>query len=114
MFSIEKRAALKSGLLVLIGGISAFLATEVKTRKELSQINCQLRLMLVADQVKPLFVLPIKDTEAEAIIGMISMSEKVVVRLTKTNGSFLLEEQCTRSDGNKALMEIKREEIVSK
>ena len=114
MFSLEKRAALKSSLLVLLGGLTAVVATEIKTKKELSQTNCQLRLMLIADKVKPLFVLPIRDTEAEAIIGMISMSEKVIIRLTKTNGSFLLEDQCTRPDGNKALMEVKREEVVSK
>jgi len=114
MFSAEKRAALKTGLLVLLGGLTTFIATEIKTKKELSQTNCQLRLMLIADKEKPLFVFPIRDTETEAIIAMISMSEKVVIRLTKTDGSFLLEDQCTRPDGNKALMEIKREQIVSK
>lgn len=111
MLSPEKRAAIKSGLLVLVGGLSVLLATEIKSKKELSGLSCQLRLMLIANEVKPQFVVPLKDAEEEAIVGMISLQEKVVIRLTKTDGNFLLEEQCVRADGHKVLMEIKRESI---
>lgn len=111
MVSLEKRATIKSGLLVLIGGLSVFLATEIKNKKELSELSCQLRLMLIANEVKPQFVVPLKDSEDEAIVGMIGLEEKVMIRLTKTDGIFLLEEQCVRTDGHKVLMEINRESI---
>jgi len=98
--------ALKSGLLVLLGGLTVLVSNEVANKLHQSKMGCNTRIAILADEVKPLFVLPIKDTNDEAILAMIGQQKTLLIKLTLTEGSFLFEEQCVRPDGKKVLMTI--------
>jgi hypothetical protein len=98
--------AVKSGLLVLLGGLTVLVSNGVAERLHQSKMGCNTRLALLADEVKPMFVLPIKDTNDEAVLAMVGQEKSVLITLTLTEGNFLLESQCVRPDGKKVLMTV--------
>ena len=97
---------LKSGLLVLLGGLTVLVSNGVANRLHQSKMSCNTRIAILADEVKPLFVLPIKDTNDEAVLAMMGQQKTLLITLTLTEGSFLFEQQCVRPDGKKVLMSI--------
>jgi len=98
--------ALKSGLLVLLGGLTVVVSSAFADRLQESKMSCRTHLTLLEEKIKPLFVLPIKNTEEEAVFAMAAQEKVVVVSLSLTEGNFLFEKQCVRPDGKKVLITV--------
>jgi hypothetical protein len=98
--------AYKSGLLVLLGGLTVLVSNGAASRLADGKMSCHARMTVLADQIKPLAVVPIKDTEEEAVVAMMGMKKTLFVTLSLTEGSALLERQCVRPDGKKVLMKV--------
>lgn len=109
MFSREKYLAIRTGLIAIAGCLFGVVVSKVSHEKEYSLMLCQTRLALIAQKHGgALAAVTLKDTPEEAVIGIITQNGRILVRLTETNGNFLLEEQCIRPDGHKVLMETQK------
>jgi hypothetical protein len=98
--------AYKSGLLVLLGGLTVLLSNSVADRLANAKMSCHARMAVLADEIKPLAIIPVKDTEEQAIVAMMGQQKSILVTLTLTEGNALFERQCTRPDGKRVLMSI--------
>lgn len=112
MLSGRKKSVAKTGLLFLVGALAGISLSKVAAKKEHSMMLCQTRLALIGDKFGGIHqIVPLQVSNEEAVLGLVTPEGPILVKLSLTQKSFLLEEQCVRPDGLK--VSIQAEKAVS-